>query len=707
MCADVAMINSSSALGESVQLQKQFPGSAVAEQEEFELKRVDAGPAFEEEWLPVLLGGQEQALLLTRCLLCGSTGTEDARRLVERMSQEDVHCLKAKLSAWECTLKTSSGGYAPLLSIISRVELTPGTLAPLFQLPSREAQLQELPVDLHRLKGEVFQLTVASSVLKALPEWIGDFTRLYVLEISGPWCNNEMKELPESLGELQSLGTLKLQGLRALEALPAAISRLTSLEVLRIADCYRLKKLPKLDGLTALNSLEVVSESVDSQCRMELETREMKKLQMLWPKLEGLQNLHMVFPHIDEVSIQSRSRSLNTLEIDACEARELEFGAGLSCLERLKIYGCPMLEDLPASLAALPHLRRLEMSAYGGHVHSHENQSMTQLSAHIKELKELKELRIHMFMHLATLPDQMRALTELEKLEIDLCGLEALPASIVHLNQLQELSIIGCPIGDIPSLQTLTSLRRLFIFPLAEPEHRGRNGRVFQSLACALPHLQQLRELGLGVFEDGAGIDFEGELAICRALKAWPLPFVVDLVLPDFELFPAADDLLTLLQLSECWQDLELPGQAILWGNAEVIEYWSALREAPAAGGLFSLKAWPLPLLLDTSNEGVLGLNDCWQALGLPAEGAGWDDATILAHVDAQLLKQQHKVAAFASGMHARLGADSPALSLGELVLSMIAEEVLADGGWCDRWTRNLFREFQSAKNSNGALVVA
>ena len=140
-----------------------------------------------------------------------------------------------------------------------------------------------------------------------------------------------------------------------------------------------------------------------------------------------------------------------------------------------------------------------------------------------------------------------------------------------------------------------------------------------------------------------------------------------------------------------------------------MISYWSAHKEAPvtSTSGLFSLKAWPLPLLLDSSNDDFLGLKDCWRALELPTEGAGWDDATILAHVDAQLLKQQHKVAAFASGMHARLGADSPALSLGELVLSMIAEEVLADGGWCDRWTRNLFREFQSAKNSNGALVVA
>ena len=86
-------------------------------------------------------------------------------------------------------------------------------------------------------------------------------------------------------------------------------------------------------------------------------------------------------------------------------------------LTGVRVGGGKEPEDLPASLAA-------------PHENQNENQSMTQLSAHIKELKELKELRIHMFMHLATLPDQMRALTELEKLEIDLCGLEALPARV-------------------------------------------------------------------------------------------------------------------------------------------------------------------------------------------------------------------------------------------------------------------------------------
>ena len=92
-----------------------------------------------------------------------------------------------------------------------------------------------------------------------------------------------------------------------------------------------------------------------------------------------------------------------------------------------------------------------------------------------------------------------------------------------------------------------------------------------------------------------------------------------------------------------------------------------------------ALRAWPLPLLRDVRNESatdVIRLSTCWQALGLPAAAADWSNATTLEFFRVQ----QHKMAAFASGMHARLGAASEVSRLDEQTLVMIADEVL--GGW-------------------------
>jgi hypothetical protein len=46
-----------------------------------------------------------------------------------------------------------------------------------------------------------------------------------------------------------------------------------------------------------------------------------------------------------------------------------------------------------------------------------------------------------------------------------------------------------------------------------------------------------------------------------------------------------------------------------------------------------ALRAWPLPLLHDVQDDDAqrgIRLSTCWQALGLPAEAAGWSNATTL-----------------------------------------------------------------------------
>jgi hypothetical protein len=84
--------------------------------------------------------------------------------------------------------------------------------------------------------------------------------------------------------------------------------------------------------------------------------------------------------------------------------------------------------------------------------------------------------------------------------------------------------------------------------------------------------------------------------------------------------------------------------------------------------------------------EETLLLSTCWRALGLQAAAADWTNAMTLDY----LRVQQQKVAAFASGMHARLGAASGVSWLDEQALVMIADEVLGGWGLLKEWRQEL-----------------
>ena len=103
-----------------------------------------------------------------------------------------------------------------------------------------------------------------------------------------------------------------------------------------------------------------------------------------------------------------------------------------------------------------------------------------------------------------------------------------------------------------------------------------------------------------------------------------------------------------------------------------------------------ALEAWPLPLLLGEADdaEEKMRLSTCWQALGLPAEAADedWTNAMTLDYFRVQ----QQKVAAFASGMHSRLGAASGVSWLDEQALEIIADEVLGGWGLLKEWRQEL-----------------
>jgi len=115
--------------------------------------------------------------------------------------------------------------------------------------------LLDLPEDLRDLKAEMRELMVESVALCEVPEWVGEFVHLEVLQVeSNDGENPVLKELPGSFGNLCALKSLNLV---ALDALLVSM-RLTSLETLVIDGCDALIGLHAcVEQWTELQSLSM------------------------------------------------------------------------------------------------------------------------------------------------------------------------------------------------------------------------------------------------------------------------------------------------------------------------------------------------------------------------------------------------------------------------------------------------------------------
>ncbi|KAL6640511.1 hypothetical protein ACP70R_021634 [Stipagrostis hirtigluma subsp. patula] len=130
--------------------------------------------------------------------------------------------------------------------------------------------------------------------LRQLPEWVGDLRSLRSLRIQ--WCPRlrslcqsldhltalqelqieqcPLHQLPECLGQLRSLRTLELCSLLDLNCLPQSMCRLTSLVKLSISCCPKLASFPNgIQEMTALRELEITG-TPDLQRRYQRETGE-------------------------------------------------------------------------------------------------------------------------------------------------------------------------------------------------------------------------------------------------------------------------------------------------------------------------------------------------------------------------------------------------------------------------------------------------
>ena len=537
-------------------------------------------------------------------------------------------------------------------------------------------ELLELPKDLLKIKDQLQELTVTpfSSQFNILPEWLGALTCLRTLHLDClPFAhdsNERVLTLPDSMGGLCNLEKLTLKSFGKLAALPDVLGTLTSLKSLHIESCAELKKLPvcleslrtlevlhcdQIQGLPALPTLSKLGIydcerlttravlayiwTLSGLLELGLDPVEQDQLPALHSNLEQLHTLDLCSQFLEKLPAWfSRMTALTHLSLQVPELRALPVGVGrLMALQKLDVRGCRQLQKLPFCMSMITGLKELLLA------------NAPDLSFDtIAKQTSLQSLCIQNE-GLCALPQSIGLLTSLRLTSLRLTGsclsdeenrrcIRALPDAIGDLVTLEILELDGCiELKELPaSICSLTCLQELVL------RYSG-----VKDLPLGLEVLTQLRVLDIGV---------PASLEDCRIFRT------LSLVLPALRRL----EKLVLYRLQYYAQVLEI-------FSHDVCAVFSALKVCPP------------PLLAITGSIELHSdvLTRCWQLMALPPEAATWNNQRILHH----FRTQQHKVAAFASGLHQRLGAESHVLSLNDQILVIIADDILG---------RDQFRRFES-----------
>lgn len=322
-----------------------------------------------------------------------------------------------------------------------------------------------------------------------LPSLFPHLPNLIHLEVSGGVCS--FREVPSSLGSLQSLKHLKLRG--SFQKIPESISQLTSLETLSVTSsslttlpnslhglqrlkelqlngCGAFSRLP--DSLWDLPSLEILSVPCEFLSEKAGKLRSLRKLSIDCDTehsipfhglpsnigdLYELKSLRAICPYMTTFPSTFISfTSLQTLQVVWSGPLPAAFGQ-LQSLKNL-VLDSDRLGWLPDSFGNLSSLHSLVLAC----------KKLTSLPQTFGDLRNLRTLSLKSCDSLSAFHDSFCNLTELRELDAGCCNLLLLPKNFGRLTSLQSLEISSKKLLQLP--ESFGDLRRLQKLELGCPK---------------------------------------------------------------------------------------------------------------------------------------------------------------------------------------------------------------------------------------------
>ncbi|OAY76188.1 Disease resistance protein TAO1 [Ananas comosus] len=349
------------------------------------------------------------------------------------------------------------------------------------------SSLESLPSSLCDLKNLHDLNLYCLNSLVTLPESIGSLQNLRILNLSGCYS---LLPLPSSSSDLLHLEKLDISGCEKLCELPKMIQKLTKLRVLLNNNCSELKGMPrgigKLVSLQKLPVFVVGKQDRVEHCASISELEHLKLVDELW--IKGLENVTSpvdakaanlieknlrslkLFPaltSLDLCSMPMLREWVTVMTVDDEEGRR-ERVPLFPCLAKLILYECPQFSPEPCLPASVEYL---EISGT-----SSENLSLileratpldggdAAVSLQPPPNKVLQYLIIDECQQLTCLPESLRGLTSLQRLDIWGChDLERIEDWLGELSDLQSLTISKCRSLRYLPARKMAALQMLYI----------------------------------------------------------------------------------------------------------------------------------------------------------------------------------------------------------------------------------------------------
>ncbi|GKV49905.1 hypothetical protein SLEP1_g56629 [Rubroshorea leprosula] len=295
----------------------------------------------------------------------------------------------------------------------------------------------------------------------------GALTLISLKNLSITGCNKLERFL---VSGLSSLKALQIWNCKVISSIGDSLSSSTCLKQLCLRRCPELKFVPSLEGLVSLKIVEV-----DDCDGLEYLPRGLSSCIALEElKILNCSNLVSIPEELKQL------RSLVKLDIQKCP--KLKFFPsleGLVSLKTVKVGDCDGLECLPSGLSSCTVLEELEIWKYSNLVSIPEEvkqlRSLVKLDIcecpklkfvpSLEGLVSLKTVKVGDCDGLECLPSELLSCTALEELRIwNWCNLVSIPEELKQLQSLLVLDICECPkLKFVPSLEGLVSLKTVVV----------------------------------------------------------------------------------------------------------------------------------------------------------------------------------------------------------------------------------------------------